>query len=183
MERIQNLEKHSEDNRIDSDLIQLLADSLTLIRANLKSRHVTIDTDFPVQSVIATVEPVQFQQIIVNLISNTCDALESQPADKPKNMDQLRENEERILLVTIDSGPRLLIDAENQFFDLFCTSTASGIGMDLTICSDIIKSHTGMITAGDAPNSGARFRFSLPRTKKVSNEKHHDSTRRHRLSG
>ena len=56
--RIQNLEKHSEDNRIDSDLIQLLADSLTLVRANLRSRYVTVDTGFPVQSVIATVEPV-----------------------------------------------------------------------------------------------------------------------------
>ena len=53
--RFQNLVKHSEDNRIDSDLIP---DSLTLVRANLRSRHVKVDTGFPVQSVIATVEPV-----------------------------------------------------------------------------------------------------------------------------
>ena len=56
--RFPNLVKHSEDNQIDSDLIQLLADSLTLVRANLRSRYVTVDTGFPVQSVIATVEPV-----------------------------------------------------------------------------------------------------------------------------
>jgi len=136
--QLQNLVKHSEDNRIDSDLIQLLADSLTLVRANLRSRHVTVDTNFPVQSVIATVAPVQFQPNIVNLISNACHALESQPPDKRKPWSNITEKGDPILIRIIDSEPRLLIDAAVPFSDLLCTSTASGIAIGLTICSDII---------------------------------------------
>lgn len=168
--RIRNFVKPSEDNRIDTELIQLSTDSLTLIRGDLRSRQVTIETDFPAQSVIATVDPVQIQQVIVNLISNACDALESQPVDKRRIWISLAENDEQILAEIIDSGPGLLIDAEDRLFDPFYTSKASGMGMGLTICSAIIKSHSGTITADNAPNGGARLRFTLPRSKKDSNE-------------
>jgi PAS domain S-box-containing protein len=168
--RIRNFVKPSEDNRIDTDLIQLFADSLTLVRGDLRSRQVTIETDFPAQSAVAAVDPVQIQQVIVNLISNACDALESQPLDKRRIWISFTENDEQILTEIVDNGPGLLIDAEDRLFDPFYTSKASGMGMGLTICSDIIESHSGTITADNAPNAGARFRFTLPRSKKDNNE-------------
>lgn len=168
--RIRNFVKHSDDNRIDTNLLQLLADSLTLVRADLRSRLVTVETDYPAGSVIATIDPVQIQQVVVNLMSNACDALESQPVDKRRIWISLTENEEQIQIEIIDSGPGLLVDAEDQLFDPFYTSKANGMGMGLTICSDIIQSHSGTIAADNAPNAGARFRFTLPRTKKVPNE-------------
>jgi PAS domain S-box-containing protein len=168
--RIRNFVKHSEDNRIDSDLVQLLADSLTLVRADLRSRRVIIQTDFPAQAAIAAVDPIQFQQVVVNLISNACDALESKPAENRRIWIRLTENESQIQIEIIDNGPGLLIDAEDQLFDPFYTSKANGMGMGLTICSDIIKSHFGTISADNAPNAGARFRITLPRVMKASNE-------------
>jgi PAS domain S-box-containing protein len=75
--RVRNFVKRSDEHRHQSDLVQLLKDSLTLVSADLRSRQIAIKTDLPDQSVLASVDPVQIQQVIVNLISNACDAIDS----------------------------------------------------------------------------------------------------------
>ena len=170
LSRVRNFVKNSVDHRIDSDVIQLVKDSLTLVKADLRSRHIAVETTFPDQSVFASVDPIQIQQVIVNLISNACDAIESQSSDRQGISISLTGDNGCVTVEVLDSGPGLPIGAQDQLFDPFYTSKASGMGMGLAICSDIINSHSGTITADNAPNAGARFRFTLPLSKETANE-------------
>ena len=162
--------KHSDEHRIESDIIQLTKGSLNLVIADLRSRHVSVETSFPDRTIFASVDPVQIQQVIVNLISNACDAIESQPTGQRRISISLLDNEDSVAVEIVDSGPGLPICTQDQLFDPFYTSKTNGMGMGLTICSDIIKSHFGTITAENVPNSGTRFRFTLPRSKEIINE-------------
>ena len=168
--RVRNFVKHSDEHRIESDIIQLTKDSLNLVKADLRSRHVSVETSFPDRTVFASVDPVQIQQVIVNLISNACDAIESQPTGQRRISISLQDSEGSVAVEIVDSGPGLPIDLRDQLFEPFYTSRTNGMGMGLSICSDIVNSHSGTITADNVPNSGARFRFTLPRSKEIINE-------------
>ena len=168
--RVRNFVKHSDEHRIASDMIQLLKDSLNLVRSDLRSRLIVIETNFPNRAVVVSVDPVQIQQVMVNLISNASDSIDSQPTAQRRISIRLVDHEECITIEITDTGPGLPAASQDQLFDPFYTSKTNGMGMGLAICSDIIKSHSGTITADNVPNSGARFRFTLPRSKKVTNE-------------
>ena len=168
--RVRNFVKHSDEHRIESDIIQLLKDSLNLVKADLRSRVIVVETIFPKNAVVVSVDPIQIQQVIVNLISNASDSIESQPVGQRTISIGLVDHDESVTVEITDTGSGLPIGSQHQIFDPFYTSKSNGMGMGLSICSDIIKSHSGTITAENVPDSGARFRFILPRSKKVTNE-------------
>lgn len=168
--RVRNFVKHSVEHRIQTDLIQLAKDSLKLVSADLRSRQISATSTFPNQAVFASVDPVQIQQVLVNLIANASDAVESQPTHQRKIAIRISADDECVTFEVTDSGSGLPPGSQHQLFDPFYTSKPDGMGMGLSICSDILRSHSGTITAENAPNAGARFRFTLPRSEKVSNE-------------
>tara|TARA_R110002072_G_scaffold299632_1_gene475512 strand:- start:95301 stop:97736 length:2436 start_codon:yes stop_codon:yes gene_type:complete len=168
--RVRNFVKHSVEHRIQTDLIQLTKDSLNLVNADLRSRQISVTSTFPNQAVFASVDPVQIQQVLVNLISNAGDAIESLPTHRRKIAIGITADDESVTVEITDSGSGLPVDSQHQLFDPFYTSKPSGMGMGLSICSDILRSHSGTITAENAPNAGARFRFTLPRSENVTNE-------------
>lgn len=177
LSRVRNFVKHSDEHRTESDMIQLTKDSLNLVNADLRSRRVSVESSFPRRTIFASIDPVQIQQVIVNLISNACDAIDSQPNGQRKISISIKDANNSVTVEIVDSGPGLADSSKDQLFEPFHTSKTNGMGMGLTICSDIIKSHYGTITADTVPNFGARFRFTLPLVKEISNEQHHDSTR------
>jgi two-component system sensor kinase FixL len=168
--RVRNFVKQSDEHRRESNLVQLVKDSLALVAADLRSRQITVETNLPDRVVFASVDPIQIQQVIVNLISNACDAIDSKQTNKRRILIRLTDNENQVIVEIIDSGPGLAVDSQGQLFDPFFTSKTDGMGMGLTICSDIAKAHFGTITGGNVPNGGARFRFTLPRLKEAPNE-------------
>ncbi|MBL6705767.1 MAG: GHKL domain-containing protein, partial [Planctomycetaceae bacterium] len=168
--RVRNFVKHSVEHRIQTDLIQLAKDSLKLISADLRSRQISVTSTFPNQAVFASVDPVQIQQVLVNLIANASDAVGSQPTHQRKIAIRISADDECVTFEVTDSGSGLPPDSQHQLFDPFYTSKPDGMGMGLSICSDILRSHSGTITAENAPNAGAKFRFTLPRSEEVSNE-------------
>ena len=113
------------------------------------------------------VDRVQIQQVIVNVLTNACDALTT-----------VSESERRIIISTsvidnfvvtdiTDSWPGLSDEVVEHLFDPFITSKQMGMGMGLAICLDIIKAHKGDIEASNSPDGGAVFRFRLPRHTEV----------------
>ena len=168
--RVRNFVKHSVEHRIQTDLVQLTKDSLKLVNADLRSRQISVTSTFPDQAVFASVDPVQIQQVLVNLIANGCDAIESQPTHQRKIAIGITADDECVTVEITDSGSGLPAGSRQQLFDPFYTSKPGGMGMGLSICSDILRAHSGTITAENAPNAGAMFRFTLPRSEKVTNE-------------
>lgn len=80
--RVRNFVRRSHDHRIESDIVQLTKNSLNLVKADMRNRQISVETSFPDRTIFVSVDPVQIQQVIVNLISNACDAIESQPTGR-----------------------------------------------------------------------------------------------------
>jgi signal transduction histidine kinase len=107
-------------------------------------------------------DSVQVQQVMVNLIMNSIDAMKD--VDQPREVTiRSRRAEDRQLMISVsDTGVGLPPQQANQIYDAFFTTKAHGIGMGLRISRSIVESHGGRLWAADNSPSGASFFFTLP---------------------
>lgn len=103
--------------------------------------------------------PDQLRQVILNLLMNGVDAMES---NGRLIVSTERTEQMEILLSVSDTGPGIDPLILPHIFDAFVTTKESGTGLGLTITYDIIHRHQGRIEAGNNPSGGAIFRVWLP---------------------
>ena len=105
---------------------------------------------------------VQIQQVLLNLIINSAEAVDAAGAvDRKIRVSLERGGSNRVVSSGEDAGPGIDGSTEEQLFAPFFTTKERGMGMGLSICKSIIESHGGRIWT-EASSVGARFRFSLP---------------------
>jgi signal transduction histidine kinase len=148
------------------DLFEVAAaidEVIALAQAQLNSAGVsvrkTIATDLP----LVRADRVQVQQVVLNLILNAVDAMNS-VADGPRELliSSRYEKKDGIVFAVHDSGPGLDQHDVERIFEPFYTTKSSGVGMGLAICRSIIHTHGGRIWAEANEPRGAIFRFTLP---------------------
>lgn len=105
-------------------------------------------------------DPIQIEQVLINLIQNACDAV----ADTDEKIVLIRaEPRGKETLITVeDTGPGIAADHLPCLFDAFFTTKAEGMGMGLAISRTIIEAHGGHIKANNRREGGARLSFTLP---------------------
>jgi len=133
---------------------------LRLTRSDLIARGVSVSNlagDVPP----AMTDRVQLQQVLLNLIVNACDAMESNPPDDRKLTltTSLAENE--VCIGVLDCGVGLPDDVET-LFQPFHTTKDGGLGMGLSICRTLVTAHGGRLWAERRPERGAAFYVALP---------------------
>ena len=105
-------------------------------------------------------DPVQVQQVVINLVRNASDALAGHDAGKilvsTSRIDGVAE------VCVRDTGPGIAPHLMETLFDSFVTGKPGGTGLGLAICRTIVEAHSGRITAENASEGGALFRFTLP---------------------
>jgi signal transduction histidine kinase len=108
-------------------------------------------------------DPVQLQQVIINLAVNGTDAMAAVD-DGPRDLTiRSRQESLREILVEVqDSGTGIDPGDEERIFDAFFTTKRDGMGMGLSICRSIIEGHGGRLWASRNPERGATFHFTLP---------------------
>jgi two-component system, LuxR family, sensor kinase FixL len=105
-------------------------------------------------------DPIQVQQVVINLVRNAQEALASTTSPKIQIDAQLGAN--GLVDISIcDNGPGLDLDVKNTLFKPFTTSKSGGMGLGLSICQTIVEAHGGTICADLAPDGGTCFRFTL----------------------
>ncbi|WP_197673208.1 sensor histidine kinase [Leptolyngbya sp. O-77] len=110
--------------------------------------------------------PAQINQVFMNLLSNSIDALLEVPEDRPKQITictrQVDENQ--VCISIADNGPGIPKNIQNKLFDPFFTTkpVGKGTGLGLSICYDIVKKHQGKICVQSDRPQGAEFQVFLP---------------------
>ena len=104
------------------------------------------------------VDPVQIQQVIVNLILNAVEA--AGPGGWVLVEAGLKED--FVKIAVIDSGPGVAPEAVAGLFDPFVSSKSDGMGLGLAICRTIVELHGGDLWYESAPGGGAAFQFTIP---------------------
>lgn len=170
LDRVRSFVRRAEPERSRCSLPRIVQDSVRLVETDLRRRQVTVEIEQASEDIPIKADRVQIQQVIVNLISNASEAMaDVSPADRNIQIRCRAVGHEAIVEVS-DNGPGLTDEMCSRAFEAFITSKDTGMGVGLSICRDIIKSHQGQISAENGPNQGALFRFSLPLMKEPANE-------------
>jgi PAS domain S-box-containing protein len=142
---------------------EVVNEVITLVQRELFSHRVSLRMELAPALPLVLADRIQLQQVILNLVVNGIEAMQS-VTDRPRElMIGTRRDEARKILVTVkDDG--VGIDAENadQLFNAFFTTKSSGMGMGLSICRSIIDAHGGRLSASGNVGPGATFQFTLP---------------------
>jgi two-component system sensor kinase FixL len=151
-----------ETDRRPHALASLARDAITLAEpecARLGIRIVTaIDRSLPE----VQVDPVQIQQVLLNLVQNAVDALGRTDVSAKVILLSARQSSEREIEVEVrDTGPGISDEIESRLFEPFSSNKGQGMGLGLVICRGIIESHGGRLWLEHNQPGRCVFRFNL----------------------
>ena len=140
----------------------LIRDVYKLVEPDTKQHSIEILFAFGNGLPAVEADPIEIQQVVINLIRNAYDALVRSNSDKRIIMISSYEREpDRVEVVVEDSGPGISHEMVEQVFEPFHTSKTDGLGIGLGICQNIIETHGGKIWVGHSSLGGASVHFDL----------------------
>jgi len=108
-------------------------------------------------------DPIQLQQVLINLVINALDAMRDTPLGRRKIVIATERNADGAIRMSVrDYGVGISEEARERLFDHFFTTKAKGLGMGLGIVRSIVESHGGTVATENVDGEGARFCFTLP---------------------
>jgi signal transduction histidine kinase len=142
------------------------------VRSDILIRETAVVTDFDSRLPDVEVDPIQIQQVLLNLIMNALDAVEALPPAESRIIISTRSLKGKRVEVSVrDFGTGLPKDRPDKVFDHFFSTKAEGTGMGLTIVRSIVEAHAGTLVAENAEGGGARFFFRLPAAQRLPKDK------------
>jgi PAS domain S-box-containing protein len=141
----------------------LLESTITLTRIDSSTRKalLQIETAPGLPTVIG--DPVQVQQVLLNLVLNAMDAVEDVPVERRKvTVRAERRGPGEVEVAVSDLGHGIAPEGLGRLFEPFFTTKPNGMGIGLSISRSIIEAHGGRLWAENNDREGATFRFTLP---------------------
>ncbi len=164
--RVRQLSKRAPIEKSLLDLRDVVKDVLALARYELGTRRITIRTELPNGSPSVLGDRVQLQQVLLNLVMNGMDAMNSVEEQKRIlvvfGKHETMNGMPAVLLGVRDSGVGLKTEEMDRLFEAFYTTKPQGMGMGLAISRSIVEAHGGRLWAEPNQGPGATFLLSLP---------------------
>ncbi|EKO3378230.1 sensor histidine kinase [Vibrio fluvialis] len=152
--------KSSSDEKADVQIYPIVVYAKELMQPQFKSHYIELNIQTPQEPVWASVNPIQLEQVLINLLTNAMQALDGQESRKVA-MTLLSDSDGTLIHVD-DNGPGIGQDKMAHLFEPFFTTKQNGLGLGLSISQQIIQSMNGDLTASVSPLGGARFTIHLP---------------------
>jgi C4-dicarboxylate-specific signal transduction histidine kinase len=108
------------------------------------------------------VDEIQVQQILVNLVKNSLDAIAESGRAGGRVEIRVRKEEPELLVSVSDNGPGVPASHRPRLFDAFFTTKPKGVGLGLSICRTIAAAHGGTLRYEQSEQGGSCFTLSLP---------------------
>ena len=136
---------------------------LRLARHDLMFREVLVTTSLEPALPPVNGDPVQLQQVLLNLVMNAADAVRSLPRDERRIAIAVSQGKEATIKLTVsDRGHGIAEEHVARVFEPFFTTKSEGLGIGLAICRTIVEAHGGRLWATNNPDRGASLHFELP---------------------
>lgn len=163
IQRLRTLLSKGEFERSQQNINDIVREVVELVRSDAVARKITLSCEFEDDLPMITVDRIQVQQVIVNLIINGFDAM--QDGNGRREM-QLRTSRgtEAVNITVVDSGAALAQDQMQCMFDPFFTTKPKGMGMGLSISRSIVSAHGGRLWASRNAELGMTLHIQLPVT-------------------
>ncbi len=161
--RLRNFVKNREVKREWVDCGRLLDDLRTLAETDARLHNVQLRIEAEDGLPAVHADPIQLQQVVLNLVRNAIDAMAECPEDRRDIVLMARREGEGEIQVTVaDQGSGLAPGAAEHLFNPFFTTKASGTGLGLAISHSIIRAHGGRLWHTSNGPFGTCFHFTLP---------------------
>ncbi len=139
-------------------LDELVRESTKSFQVELQEKNIELHLDLQAGKTALSGHPGEILQVLQNFLINSIQMM----IDGGVLAVQSRVLEGGIRVAVLDSGPGFAQEVAEKLFSPFFSTKTSGSGLGLTICSQIIKSHGGVIGAENREEGGAEFYFILP---------------------
>jgi len=160
--RLRTLLKKSDPEFTPIDMNVLINETIVIMTTDVTVRNKVIKTDLHSKFPFILGDRIQLQQVLLNLISNSLDAMESNDESRELVIRTFRKDSKKIMVEVKDSGCGIPAQNMKKLFKHFFTSKPDGLGMGLSISRSIIEAHGGQLEAKNNPDGGATFYFTLP---------------------
>lgn len=161
--RLRRLVRKRDTNPVRTDLAGILQDALALLRTEARWSDVEVEVSIPESGFAVLADPIQIQQVVLNLARNAIEAMRETPAAHPRRLDVRAMRRGRHAEVVIrDTGCGIAPEQSDRIFDQFFTTKPNGLGMGLAISRTIIETQNGRLWLSSNEEGGATSHFTLP---------------------
>ncbi len=148
-------------------LDDLIREAVSLVDADMRQQQVVLDLPER-RDLQVNVDPIQIEQVFVNLLRNALDAVGDMSTDRRSITVRYRRVRGSTIKVTIaDRGPGCPVECVAKLFQPFFTTKPKGLGIGLGISQTIIEAHGGRLQLTRNGPRGATFAFTLTETDPV----------------
>jgi signal transduction histidine kinase len=161
--RVRALANKTEIEKVPLDVNDVVREIIALVQRELIVHRVSLRTEFAPALPTILGDRVQLQQVIINLVMNGIEAMQS-VTDRPRELviRSRQHGPQEVLVSVTDSGVGISAENADQLFTAFFTTKSGGMGMGLSICRSIMEAHGGRLWATANAPHGATFQFTLP---------------------
>src|SRR5438552_3872952 len=163
---IHHFVRKSEGRRCPVNLNEIVREVLRLLHSDLLGRGTAVETELAPNLPSINADPVQLQQVLLNLLMNSLEAMnDTSAASRRIVISTTCEANSSVAVSVRDYGSGLPADDADKVFTHFYSTKPNGMGMGLTIVRSIVEAHGGKLRA-ETVDEGARFFFTLPVARK-----------------
>src|SRR6266851_2959039 len=167
IKRVRLLFKKGALQRELVDLNEVIREMMLLLHSEATQYAILARTELTADLPHVMGDRVQLQQVLMNLMMNSIDAMKSVDGTRELTIQSQRDEDGQVLISVSDTGIGLPPQKAEQIFDAFFTTKPHGTGMGLRISRSIVESNGGHLWAADNSPRGARFCFTLPSARTV----------------
>lgn len=162
--RMRDFIKSHVKHRSTADLNTLIHEAVSLCITDLKQNNISLTFELEKNPPPVYVDHVQIEQVLINLIRNSVDALLTLPATQERQLAihtrLISDNDIQVRVK--DNGPGLSEEQQKKILTPFYTTKTDGMGMGLSISNSLIEAHDGTLHFNSQPGKGTTFYFTLP---------------------
>ena len=149
-----------DSERSVEDLNAVVEEICKLATLGTATDRIELELDLAAALPPVLIDHVQIQQVVLNLVRNSIDALNDCEA-RTITVTTVSGGD-MVEVVVSDNGPGLPSEVRDRVFEPFVSTKPDGIGIGLSICRTIVEAHGGRIAVDSSTGHGTGFRFSVP---------------------
>lgn len=162
VQRLRKLVRSGTVSKARHDIDQIIKNILLLFEFELKRAKTELIYTPSKQVQELYVDEIHIQQIIVNLVKNSLDAIVQAGLQNGRIEIRVDRDATDTLISVTDNGPGVDEEHRGRLFEPFFTTKAAGVGLGLSICRNIAGAHGGNLRHAQPEEGGSRFTLSLP---------------------
>jgi PAS domain S-box-containing protein len=160
IERVRSLYRKGSSRLEMVEANEVIREMIDMLRDETNRRSVTMRTDLAEGLPTVMADPVQLQQVLMNLTLNGVEAMQDTGGELHIKSQSAEDG--HVLISITDTGVGLPTEKTDQIFNAYFTTKPHGTGLGLAITRSIVESHGGRIWATPNSGPGATFQFTLP---------------------